>query len=90
MGICIIIGVGTGIHFSLISMKIKDSPLVQWKGRFLLVSFILFAVGAIGDALIELTAISLIIIKIILIFSSLFYYIGFIMPKWMRKALQLT
>lgn len=87
MGISIVVGTITGIHFSIVSMRIEASPTVQWKGRFLLISFILFALGAIGDALIELTAFTLIIVKIILMLSSLCYYIGFIMPKWMEKIL---
>lgn len=90
MGTCILVGTITGIHFSIVSMKIQNNPVVQWKGRLLLLSFILFAIGAVGDALIELNASSLIMIKIILIFSSIFYYAGFIMPKWTRKLLSLT
>ncbi|TFG15993.1 MAG: hypothetical protein EU535_00095 [Promethearchaeota archaeon] len=89
MGVSIIVGTYTGLEFAIVSMKMKDNLVVQWKGRFLLVSFILFAVGAVGDALLELNTIMLIIIKIILMISSLFYYIGFIMPKWMRKLLKI-
>jgi hypothetical protein len=89
MGICILIGTITGMHFSIVSMRIEKNPLVHWKGRFLLVSFILFAVGAVGDALIELTPFTLILIKVVLILSSFFYYIGFMMPKWMIKILSI-
>jgi hypothetical protein len=90
IAISLITGTLSGIHFSYVSMKIKENVEVKWKGRFLMLSFILFAIGVIGDALIELTAITLILIRIILILSGTFYYIGFIMPKWIKKTLSFS
>lgn len=78
----------TGNEFSIASIKVKD-PTIRWKGRFLILSFNLFAIGAIGDGFIPLTPITLIIFRSFMLLSSTFYYIGFIMPKWMKKILSL-
>jgi hypothetical protein len=83
MMISVLTAIISGIHFSIASMKI-DSKEVQWKGRFLLISFIAFGIGAFGDAVV-----TLLIFRVLLLISSLFFYIGFIMPKWMKKILSL-
>ncbi|MFW9822636.1 MAG: hypothetical protein ACFFE4_06865 [Candidatus Thorarchaeota archaeon] len=79
----------TGNEFSISSLKVKDDPVVFWKGRFLILSFNLFAIGAIGDGFIPLTPLTLIIFRLLLVIANTFYYIGFILPKWMRKILHL-
>lgn len=89
MAVSIIVGTSTGIHFSIYSLKRRENPEVRWKGRFLLISFILFAIGAIGDGLIELNPITLITIRVILVISNILYYIGFIMPNWVKNILSL-
>ena len=89
MAMAVLLSTITGIDFSLTSIKIKENPIVQWKGRFLLISFICFAIGALGDAAFVFNQITLITFRIFLIISSTLYYIGFIMPKWMKKFLSL-
>lgn len=79
----------TGYEFSISSLKVKDNPVIKWKGRFLILSFNFFAIGAIGDGFITLTPITLIIFRTFLVLANTFYYIGFILPKWMRKILHL-
>jgi hypothetical protein len=78
----------TGNEFSIHSMKDKDKT-IKWKGRFLILSFNLFAIGAIGDGFLPLTTTTLIIFRIIMVLASTLYYVGFIMPKWMKKILKL-
>ncbi|MCK4688187.1 MAG: hypothetical protein KAT66_08650 [Candidatus Lokiarchaeota archaeon] len=78
----------TGNDFSIASLKVKD-PAIRWKGRFLILSFNFFAIGAIGDGFIPLTPITLIIFRSFMLLASTFYYIGFLMPKWMKKILSL-
>ncbi|MFX1574793.1 MAG: hypothetical protein ACFFB0_18815 [Promethearchaeota archaeon] len=85
----LIISTVTGNDFSIASLKIKDNPEIKWKGRFLILSFNLFAIGAIGDGFLPLNPITLVIFRTFLLLSSLFYYIGFIMPKWMKKIIGL-
>ncbi|MFX1303978.1 MAG: hypothetical protein ACFFBV_15835 [Promethearchaeota archaeon] len=79
----------TGNDFSIASLKVKDNPVIKWKGRFLILSFNLFAIGGIGDGFLPLNPFTLVIFRTILMLSSTFYYIGFIMPNWMKKILRL-
>ena len=79
----------TGNDFSIASLKIKDNPVTKWKGRFLLLSFNFFAIGAIGDGFLPLTPATLIIFRLFMMLSSTFYYLGFMLPKWLRKLLKL-
>ena len=55
---------------------------IKLKGKFLLIAFILFVIGAFADAVLLLTVITLPIIRIILISSSVLFYFGFILPKF--------
>jgi hypothetical protein len=89
LAFCIVVTLFTGIHFSIASIKVIDNPTVMWKGRFLLISFILFPIGAFGDAFIEYGTVDLILFRTIIVLSMIFYYIGFLMPKWMKKILSL-
>ena len=86
---CIVVTLFTGINFSIVSINVRDNPTVMWKGRFLLISFILFPIGAFGDAIIEYGALDLILFRTIIVLPMTFYYIGFLMPKWMKKILSL-
>ncbi|MFX1477048.1 MAG: hypothetical protein ACFFCI_02845 [Promethearchaeota archaeon] len=89
LAISLLISTITGNDFSIASLKIKDNPVLVWKGRFLILSFNLFAIGAFGDGFITLTPTTLIIFRLFMVLASTFYYIGFILPKWMRKLLKL-
>ena len=79
----------TGNDFAIASMKIKDKPVIVWKGRFLFLSFNLFAIGGIGDGFLPLTPFTLVIFRTILMISQTCYYIGFIMPSWMKRIIKL-
>ncbi len=79
----------TGNDFAIASLKEKNNPEIQWKGRFLIISFNLFAIGGIGDGFLPLTPATLIIFRTLMMLSSIFYYVGFILPKWMKKLLSL-
>ena len=85
----LIISTITGNEFAIASLKVKGNPVILWKGRFLVLSFNLFTVGAIGDGFIPLTPATLIIFRLFMMLASTFYYIGFIMPSWMKKILKL-
>lgn len=79
----------TGNDFSIHSIKSEEKE-IKWKGRFLIVSFNFFAIGAIGDGFLELNPFTLIFFRVFMLLSSTFYYIGFILPKWMKKLLKLA
>ena len=84
-----LIGAPTFFHFAISSMRTKNDPKIQWRGKLLLVTSILFIFGAITDALIELTPIFLIIIRTIITISALTFYMGFVMPDWVKRVLKL-
>lgn len=86
--IALITSCGTGIHFAMRSMKIKDSLEVVWKGRFLFISFVLFGFASIFDIM-SLALWLLIIIRACLVLSTISFYIGFILPKSIKKLLSI-
>lgn len=74
----------TGIIFGRESLKSEDID-IQLKGKFLIVAFMSFAVGAILDSIIPREAYLVIITRLILISASLEFYFGFIPPDWLKK-----
>lgn len=76
----------TGIIFAKTSMKSED-PSVQWKGRFLLIGMISFTIGALLDAVLTFTPLELVLVRLLLISSSIEYYLGFFLPDVMAKKL---
>ncbi len=76
----------TGILFSLRAMKSEDER-IKWKGRFLLIAYIIFTLGAAIEAIITLDAFLLFLMRLILIFSGIFYYLGFLLPERLAKKL---
>ena len=71
----------TGMLFARGSFKSND-PQIRLKGKFLVIAFILFILGAILDAFIDTP-----IIRLVMMISSITFYFGFILPDWMKKAL---
>lgn len=79
----------TGIHFSIQSLKIKKNPELKWKGRFLFIAFVLFGFSATMDAIIELNLLLLLIVRFFLSLTTFFFYLGFILPKWVQKLISM-
>ncbi|MFX1502874.1 MAG: hypothetical protein ACFFDH_18075 [Promethearchaeota archaeon] len=78
----------TGIIFSIRSIRIGD-PEIKLKAYFLLIAWFLFTIGAILDSgLGHPTEISLIIVRLILILSAIFYYLGWFLPKALSNRLR--
>ncbi|MBD3256225.1 MAG: hypothetical protein GF383_14095 [Candidatus Lokiarchaeota archaeon] len=76
----------TGILFTRNSLKSNDGR-IRWKGKFLLAAFICFTIGAVFDAGINMDIITLVVVRSILIVSSILYYLGFLLPDWLAKIL---
>jgi hypothetical protein len=57
------------------------------KGKFLFLAWISFALGAVLDAALPLTAFSLVIIRIVLISSAIEFYFGFFLPKKLSEKI---
>ena len=82
MGIFLI----TGIKFGLKTLK-TDDPVLKLKGKFIIAAFISFTIGALLDALISIHLIWIIVIRAILISSSIEYYLGFILPEKVKNLI---
>lgn len=76
----ILISFITGIMFSRRSLQSED-PKIRLKGKFLLIAFISFTLGAIIDSSFAANSITLVIARIILVLSAFEYYFGFLLPE---------
>jgi hypothetical protein len=76
----------TGFLFSRKSFE-SDDPKTQWKGRFLLIAFISFTIAALFDVGIPVNPITLVIARLILISSSILFYLGFFLPDKLADIL---
>lgn len=81
-----IILITTGSLFALESLKFEKQE-VRLKGIFLLIGFISLVLGSLFDVFLELEIITLIIYRLILVFSSFAFYFGFFLPKPIKKIL---
>jgi len=76
----------TGILFARESLKI-NAPEIRLKGLFLLIGFVSFIFGSVLDVFLELNIITLLFYRGVLVFSSIAFYLGFFLPKWLKKIL---
>lgn len=75
----------TGILFSRESLK-SENREIKFKGKLLLIAFISFTIGTILDFAVAFT-ITYIIARLILLSSSIEFYIGFLLPERIKKLL---
>ena len=76
----------TAILFTLNSRR-SENPEIKLKGNLLFIAIIFFVFGAIMDAIIPLTSVTLVITRITLIIAAVMYYNGFILPNWIKKRI---
>jgi hypothetical protein len=69
----------SGLLFSVKTLKLED-PENKLRGKFLLIAFILFLIGAILEIVITLPP-----NRIIILLSAIIFYIGFMMPEGIKK-----
>jgi len=74
----------TGLLFARVSLKSK-SPEIRLKGKLLFAAFISFVLGSVLEILSGISIIILIVARMILISSSIEFYGGFMLPKWMER-----
>jgi len=85
--VVLIIVLITGISFGLDSIKSEKSD-VKLKGKFLIVAWVSFFVGALLDAgLFTIGILGLIVVRLILISSAIEFYFGFFLPDSLKKRL---
>ncbi len=82
-GLMLIILIVSGILFSSVSLKSKI-PKVKLKGQFLLTAFIFLIFGGFLD-LIPTPDWVVLIKRTFMILSSLFFYLGFYLPKFIEE-----
>jgi hypothetical protein len=90
--IVILVMVVTGVSFAQKSVK-SDDREVRLKGKLLRAAFLTFMVAAILDSLLgtifdpadEGLAIMVVVVRILLIFSAIEFYGGFLLPRWMAQ-----
>ena len=80
----LIVVIITGILFYLGSRK-SPQPENRLKGLLFLISVLSYATGAILDSSLPLNLIVLVVVRILLLSSSIEVYMAFAMPKWVRK-----
>ena len=81
----VVLAFTTGAIFSLKSLKI-ESPTIQLRGKLIFLAFTTFCVAVIIDSVLgAIDPIWIVINRIILMFSGLLFYMGFIMPEWTQK-----
>ena len=70
-------------------MKV-DIKVIQWRGRFMLIAFISFTIGALFDSAIPMSSLTIVLIRLLLISSAIEYYLGFFFPdrlaNWLIKS----
>lgn len=74
----------TGIMFAHKSMKSGNSE-VKLKGKFLFLAFTSYTIGVIMEITITLTALIVVISRLIMIFSAFAFYFGFILPESIKR-----
>lgn len=79
----------TGILFSRESLK-SENPEIKLKGKFLFLAWVLWSIGAVLDSVIPLFIVTLLITRLILITSSILFYIGFLLPNFIKKRFDLS
>jgi len=76
----------TGFLFARQSLKSKNKEL-KVKGRFLIAAFLLFTIAAVIDVIgaDTPTELTIFLARMFLIVSSICFYIGFIMPRFIKE-----
>lgn len=78
----------TGSVFVRNSLRSNDKK-IQMKGKFLIIAFLCYFFGGVFDAGATISPFIIIISRIILISGAICFYIGFLMPKFIGKLLNI-
>ncbi len=74
----------TGVLFARESLRLESLEM-KLKGKFLIIAFISFTIGAFLDSLILRGAFTVILTRLILISASIEFYFGFILQNWVKN-----
>ena len=78
----------TGLLFAKQSFKSEEKE-IRFKGIVLVIAFLTYPICGIFDAGLDLNEIGLIIIRSLLMFGAIMFYIGFFVPKFFKKMFHL-
>ena len=75
----------TGFLFARASLR-ADNPEIKIKGKFLIVAFLTFTIGTVIDVIgaESPTEITIFLARAFVIVSSICFYIGFTLPKFIK------
>jgi hypothetical protein len=74
----------TGLLFAKQSFR-AEQEVSKLRGKFIAIAFVSWTIGAIADSAFTLDFVTLPIVRILLISSSVEFYIGIIMPKGVKN-----
>jgi len=83
---CILLIYTFNVLFSIKALK-SESRDIKLKGKLLIIAINRYFIGAILDAAITLTPITLILTRSILISSSILFYLGFLLPNFIKNRM---
>ena len=82
----LILMITTGILFSTECFK-SDKPEIRLKWKLILLAFSLYIVAATLEIFTSTNVFLIVLSKILLLACATSFYIGFIMPRWMKRFL---
>jgi hypothetical protein len=82
--VVLITAVIIGLLIGIDAFKSKK-PEIKLKGKFLIIAFISFLIGAFFDAALPITFVTIPIIRLILISSAFEFYCGYILPDFVKN-----
>ncbi|MBD3197015.1 MAG: hypothetical protein GF317_18320 [Candidatus Lokiarchaeota archaeon] len=72
----------TGLHFAIGSIK-SNTPTVKLRGYFLLIGWLVILIASLIDAILFFTPLMMLIIRLLLISGTIFWYFGFFLSEKM-------
>ena len=79
----------TGILISIKSLK-TDQPENRLRGYFLLPAFLIFFIGASLDAIGKFDLLGIILVRLLIISSAIFFYFGFVLPDYIKRLFKIN
>ena len=77
-----------GLLFARDSLK-SDDQEIRFKGKVLIIAFLTYPICGLIDGGVELNEIGVIIIRSLLIFGAVMFYIGFFVPRFVKNLFKL-
>ncbi len=83
--IFILITVGASLLLFIRESLLIEEPEIKLKAKFLLIGIISFIIGSILDGYVSVNIVAVFIVRILLIFSAVEFYIGWNLPESIKK-----